>query len=455
MKTAIILAAGEGKKMWPYNITRQKATLPLANKPIIRWQVEKLQKAGVDKIIIVVGYRRQQVLNTLADFDNIVFIDQQGAGTANALLSAAPYIDDDSFLLLYGDILLTFADVKRFVKEQHGAACSALVQPLRNQKPHTWMCAHVADDTIDAVLGHPRDDVTHKFAGLFALSASFLNYVRRAPEQMQAVQVGMMPPGEPQFEDALQLAIDNGEKLHAVEPVDRVFDIDKPWQYLEAGYYWNEYVCGKIDHDIIGKGSKVSDAADISGRLILGENVEIGKNVIVEGNLVVGAGSKIIQGAILEENVVVGKRCTIRRYCQIEKNSVIGPDCFVGHGAEVAGILLRRVFAFHYGEFWGILGDNNDLGAATVCGNLRFDDQETVHRVDGRRETPEFGANAAYLGDFVRTGVNAIIMPGVKVGPWSVIGAGANVMQDVPEKTLLYVKQEQERRDWGPEMYGW
>ena len=317
------------------------------------------------------------------------------------------------------------------------------------------ICAHATGDKIDAVLGHPRDDVTHRFAGLFAVSKSFLPYIQRIPEQMQSVQVGMMPSDEPQFEDSIQMAIDQGETVQAVQTAGRVFDIDKPWHYLQASYFWNEYVCSKIDHDVIGKGSRVSDAADISGRLILGENVEIGKNVIVEGNLVVGAESKIIQGAIIEENVIVGKRCTIRRYCQIEQNSVIGSDCFIGHGAEVAGVLLRRVFAYHYGEFWGILGDNNDLGAATVCGNLRFDDQETVHRVNGRRETPGFGANAAYLGDFVRTGVNAIIMPGVKIGAWSVIGAGATVIKDVPERTLLYIKQEQERRAWGPEKYGW
>jgi NDP-sugar pyrophosphorylase family protein len=183
--------------------------------------------------------------------------------------------------------------------------------------------------------------------------------------------------------------------------------------------------------------------------------VQIGKGVIVEGNIIIGADTKIIQGAILDANVIVGKRCTIRRYCQIERNSAIGSDCFIGHGAEVSGLFLHRAFAYHYGEYWGILGDNGDLGAATVCGNLRFDDQNSVHIINGRREAPAFGANAAYLGDFVRTGVNAIIMPGIKIGPYSVIGAGTVVSDDVPDNTLLYVKQEQITRQWGAHKYGW
>jgi bifunctional UDP-N-acetylglucosamine pyrophosphorylase/glucosamine-1-phosphate N-acetyltransferase len=233
------------------------------------------------------------------------------------------------------------------------------------------------------------------------------------------------------------------------------FDLDQPWHYLEASFYWNKYVCNKIDRDVIGKGAVISDGADVNGRVILGNSAEIGKGVIIEGNLVLGADTKIIQGAIAGANVVVGKRCTIKRYCQIENNTAIGPDCFVGHGAEVGGIFLRRAFAYHYGEFWGILGDNGDLGAATVCGNLRFDDQNTIHMVKGRREVPNFGANAAYLGDFVRTGVNAILMPGVKVGAYSVIGAGTLVSEDVPDNTLLYVQQEQVKKKWGPEKYGW
>ncbi len=64
-------------------------------------------------------------------------------------------------------------------------------------------------------------------------------------------------------------------------------------------------------------------------------------------------------------------------------------------------------------------------------------------------------ANAVYLGDYTRTGVNTIIMPGVKVGPYSVIGAGVILNEDLPNNSLIYVKQELVRKSWGPEKYGW
>jgi bifunctional UDP-N-acetylglucosamine pyrophosphorylase/glucosamine-1-phosphate N-acetyltransferase len=115
---------------------------------------------------------------------------------------------------------------------------------------------------------------------------------------------------------------------------------------------------------------------------------------------------------------------------------------------------MEGAYSYHYGEYWGVVGRNADLGAATVCGTLRFDDQQTIHRVRGRREIPRSGANASYLGDFTRTGVNAILMPGVKVGPYSVVGAGVILNEDVPNNTLVYAKQELVKRPWGPEQYG-
>jgi len=43
----------------------------------------------------------------------------------------------------------------------------------------------------------------------------------------------------------------------------------------------------------------------------------------------------------------------------------------------------------------------------------------------------------------------------VKVGPYSLIGAGVILQEDVPNNSLIYVKQELVRKDWGPERYGW
>jgi bifunctional UDP-N-acetylglucosamine pyrophosphorylase/glucosamine-1-phosphate N-acetyltransferase len=104
---------------------------------------------------------------------------------------------------------------------------------------------------------------------------------------------------------------------------------------------------------------------------------------------------------------------------------------------------------------WGVVGQAVDYGAATVCGNLRFDDGNTAWTVQGCAEVPPHAADAAYLGDFCRTGVNAILMPGRRVGVYSCVGPGVVVYEDIPDRQLVLLKQELQTRPWGPERYGW
>jgi bifunctional UDP-N-acetylglucosamine pyrophosphorylase/glucosamine-1-phosphate N-acetyltransferase len=139
----------------------------------------------------------------------------------------------------------------------------------------------------------------------------------------------------------------------------------------------------------------------------------------------------------------------------IDGGAVIGDRCVINHCAELNGVLMENVYLYHYMEFYGVLGCSTDLGAATVCGTLRFDDGETTHTVKGRREHPLHHSNASYLGDYVRTGVNAIIMPGCKVGVYSIVGPGVLLSEDLPNGTRVAVKQVVERGEWGPNRYGW
>ena len=65
------------------------------------------------------------------------------------------------------------------------------------------------------------------------------------------------------------------------------------------------------------------------------------------------------------------------------------------------------------------------------------------------------GRQRLYMGDYSRTGVNAMLMPGCKVGCYSCVGPGVIAYEDVPSRTVVLVKQELTTRPWGPEKYGW
>lgn len=265
----------------------------------------------------------------------------------------------------------------------------------------------------------------------------------------------MMPPEERFLEAAAEIWRNGGGAIGVVTAAGPGLDVDKPWHILSANRVVMKRLCDSLTANELDEGADIDPSASLAGPVRLGKGSRIGKNVIIRGRLIAGDGVVIDAGAILNGDVVVGDRSVVANACFVEDGSVIGADCVVSHAAELDGVIFDGVYLYHYMEIYGIVGRNTDIGAATVCGSLRFDDGDTVHRVKGRRETPRHFANASFIGDYCRTGVNAVIMPGRKTGPYSLIGPGVLLEEDLPARTGVRAKQEQVRFSWGPERYGW
>ena len=464
METAIVLAAGSGRKVWPYGEFRQKCTIPIANKPIVRRIVEDLLQVGCKQIIVVVGHHAQQVRGAVADIPNIVFVTQQTLdGTASAALTAVEHLEAQPYLVIHGDTVTTSENLRNFVKAFRASdvEAAALVQPLGTEDASNYLCAGVGTtdgnngslSTLTGIEGHPRGG-SHRLCGVYAFQSSATPYLLRNPGIVTRVPVGGMPPPESEIAQSLQLMVDDGRTVLAVQTSDFFVDVDKPWHVLEANRRLVEHLTKQVTEDQVADGAKISDAAEINGHVVLGKNTVIGPRVVVNGTLIAGVNNNITNGAILHGNIFVGDQCRISDYCDVG-SSAIGNRCIIGHGAEMSGVLFDKVYLYHYCEMSGVFGCATDIGAATVCGTLRFDDKDTPIQVEGRYEVPPSGANATYMGDYCRTGVNAIIMPGRRIGSYSVVGPGVILYDDVPSKTMVMAKQELITKPWGPERYGW
>jgi bifunctional UDP-N-acetylglucosamine pyrophosphorylase/glucosamine-1-phosphate N-acetyltransferase len=298
---------------------------------------------------------------------------------------------------------------------------------------------------------HPR------FAGVVAAKTDTLKrYLLRDPGIMPSVHVGSMPPSEGDIAYAFDQMREDGIEVHAVMAKDFFVDVDKPWHILEANDKAARHAFASLDKTIIAEGATIDDGADIpsDAKLWLGPDAHIGKGCHIGGSVILGPGARVTTGAILESNVTVGAHTRCEEYCKVGSGSVLGPHGVISHCAEFDGVTFDVVYLYHYSCVTALIGTHVDVGAATVCGTWRFDDSVKAQSVRGRNETPEcFGAHT-YIGDYCRTGVNAIFMPGVKVGYYSCVGAGAIVYDDVPERTMLLAKQDHVLKPWGPEKYG-
>jgi len=289
---------------------------------------------------------------------------------------------------------------------------------------------------------------------VYAFRPEALAFLRDNPALMR-VGVGGMPPVEAEIAQSLQMMVDEGETVAVIDAPGFHVDLDKPWHILEANGRVIGAMAAALEGHQIDPTARVHDGADIGGRLVLGPGAVIGNRVVVDGDLWLGAGAKALNGAIVHGHAVIGQGTVVRDYCQIGGGSSLGARGVYGHGAEFSGVALDTVYCYHYCEIWGVVGQAVDFGAATVCGNLRFDDRDTVWRIKGRPEIPTTAANAAYFGDFCRTGVNAIIMPGRRLGVYSICGPGVILHDDLPDRTMIMVAQQVTTRPWGPERYGW
>jgi bifunctional UDP-N-acetylglucosamine pyrophosphorylase/glucosamine-1-phosphate N-acetyltransferase len=457
INSAILLAAGSGTKTWPFNEVRNKCAFPIANVPAVRRLADQLVTLGVERLVVVIGPGEGSIRRALHGLSvSPRYLSQPSLkGTAPAALAGLEILDSDAWVV-YGDIVTApenlLALKERFEAERPPAA--VLLDPLTHEEGGNWICGGIREGRLSGIQGHPRG-AGHRLGGVFLFRKEATDCLRDNPGLVTQVPVGGMPPVEADLASSLQLLLDDGEAVAAVEASGYLVDLDRPWHLMEATHRVIEDEGKRLAEDQIHPTARVDDSAEIHGRLVLGESAVIGKRVVAGGNLWLGKGGSVTNGSILNGPVSLGMNSRVRDYAMLGGHSAMGPQSLLGHGGEFDGVMLERAYLYHYCEISGIVGAAVDIGAASVCGTLRFDDAAQTTVVNGRRETPSSGSGATYFGDYSRTGVNAILMPGTKIGAYSCVGPGVVLSEDLPSRTLVQVKQELVKRPWGPERYGW
>lgn len=100
---AIILAAGKGKRM---ESDLPKVLLPVCGRPMIRYVIDAVRGAGVERMVVVVGHRAELVRAELADEPGVAFAEQtEQLGTGHAVMMCRDQIQghDGPVLILAGD----------------------------------------------------------------------------------------------------------------------------------------------------------------------------------------------------------------------------------------------------------------------------------------------------------------------------------------------------------------
>jgi len=103
---AVIVAAGEGKRLRPVTIDTPKCLLPIGGKPLIEYSLRILKEHGVERIGLVVGYLKDKIIDALGP--QYTYISNPFYAFTNDMASlwlAKEFIGSNDFIYLHSDLL--------------------------------------------------------------------------------------------------------------------------------------------------------------------------------------------------------------------------------------------------------------------------------------------------------------------------------------------------------------
>lgn len=102
---AMILAAGFGTRLKPYNLIKPKPLFPVLNVPLLRLTIDRLKSSGFHRITVNCHHLRDQIIKEIEPVDGVIIQDEKRIlGTGGGLRQALTHLDDEPLLVTNGDI---------------------------------------------------------------------------------------------------------------------------------------------------------------------------------------------------------------------------------------------------------------------------------------------------------------------------------------------------------------
>jgi UDP-N-acetylglucosamine diphosphorylase / glucose-1-phosphate thymidylyltransferase / UDP-N-acetylgalactosamine diphosphorylase / glucosamine-1-phosphate N-acetyltransferase / galactosamine-1-phosphate N-acetyltransferase len=223
---AVLLAAGRGTRMREMTADLPKPMLEVRGKPILQYLVEGLRDAGIEKFLIIVGYRAETVQNFFGDGSRYK-IDIQYApqtvqdGTGRVIELAKHFVANEPFILGYGDILVAPENYKRIIDLPDDAG--ALISVTRGEDVSKGGAVFVNErmELVDLrEKSKPGEAASPLYnAGLYAFRPSIFDFTAKLRPSLR---------GEYELTDAIRDLAQSGKTVKVVELSGEWADIRDP-----------------------------------------------------------------------------------------------------------------------------------------------------------------------------------------------------------------------------------
>jgi len=308
---ALITAGGRGTRLRPITYTTNKHLVPIANKPMIFYALEKIAASGIKKVGITVNPGDKVFQKKVGDGSrwglDITYIEQTGGplGLSHVVKISEKFIGKDSFVFYLGDNII-LNKINSFIDKFKKEKLNCLLALSKVKDPQRFGVPEIAEGKIVRIEEKPQNPRSD-----FAVTGIYV-YDYHIFEAVNAIRPSAR--GELEISDAHQYLLDHNYAVGCSEITGWWKDTGKPSDLLEG----NQLILDNISPKI---GGEIEDRA------------------VIQGKVSIGKGTKILGRSVVRGPVIIGGGCII-------KDSYIGPFTSIGDQVEIYGAEIENSIIF-------------------------------------------------------------------------------------------------------------
>lgn len=440
-KMAIVLAAGQGKRM---KSKLYKVLHSVCGKPMVSHVLDTVRQANCERAVVVVGHGAEAVQSALGESVEYALQAEQ-LGTGHAVMQAKPNLGDEDGItvVICGDTPLVRPETVEAMIAEHtsrGAAATVLTavfddptgygRVLRDEQGRVLRIVEHKDCSAEEAAVREINTGTYCFDNRKLFQALELVTNRNAQGEYYLTDViGILQrQGETV---AASVTSDNAE---AIGVNDRVA-LGEAERFMRLRINARHQLNGVtlIDPSQTYIGADVSIGADtiiypgtvLSGRTTIGSDCEIGPSADLRDTVV--GGESTIRHTVAE-GAEIGDECNVGPFAYLRPGTKLGRHVKVGDFVEIKNAVIGEHSKVPHLSYVGdaIVGTNVNIGCGAITANY-----------DG------YNKSKTEIGDNAFIGSNTNLIAPVKVGSGAYIVAGSTITHDVEDNDLAIARERQ------------
>ena len=442
---AIVLAAGEGTRM---KSAHPKVVHKLLGKPLVWWTVDAARKAGVDRIIVVVGNGADEVRAVFADDADVECVEQtERLGTGHAVRCVRDAIGrfDGPTAILYGDTPLVRPEtIAALIDETRTNHYACTVLTMCPPEPTGYgRIRRDANGAVEAIVEH-KDCTPEEQATLTECNSGMYCFCGgRLTANIDKIGTNNAQ-GEYYLTDMVEIYRSMGEPVSALCSDDyaEMLGVNSRVQLATATKIMQERINNRLmDNGVtmldpnqvwvgpevqVGRDTELLPQTMLWGTTVIGENCIVGPNTRLT-NVQVANNCSVEEtvgyDTVIESGVTVGPRAYLRPGTHLLAGAHVGThveikNSTIGEGSKVPHLS-------YIGDT--TMGSGVNIGAGSITCNY-----------DGKHKSPTVIGNDVFIGS------DTMMVAPVTIGDGALVGASSCITSDVPADALALERSKQQ-----------